>query len=57
MVLMHDAVFGDDIQRLYHLIEDDAFLTKAGARADRAPCPATAYRDAIVQRNAPLAHL
>jgi len=55
MVLMHDAVFGDDIQRLYHLIEDDAFLTKAGGKQTAHRALLTAYRDAIVQRNAPLA--
>ena len=55
MVLMHDAVFGDDIQRLYHLIEDDGFLTKAGGKQTAHRALLTAYRDAIVQRNAPLA--
>jgi len=54
MVLAHDAVFGDDIERLHRLIEDDKLLTKPGGKqtAHRALLPA--YSDAIVSRNAPL---
>ena len=55
MVLAHDAVFGDDIQRLYRLIEDDKLLARAGGRHTAHGALLTAYRDAIVQRNAPLA--
>jgi phosphomannomutase/phosphoglucomutase len=55
MVLAHGAVFGDDIQRLHRLIDDDKLATKPGGSqtAHRALLPA--YRDAIVSRNAPLA--
>src|SRR5437899_11127926 len=55
MVRAHDAVFGDDIQVLYRLIDDDKLVTKAGgtSSAHRALLPA--YKDAIVKRNAPLA--
>ena len=55
MVLAHDAVFGDDIQRLYRLVEDDKLLARAGGRHTAHGALLTAYRDAIVQRNAPLA--
>ncbi|HEY3278920.1 MAG TPA: phosphomannomutase/phosphoglucomutase [Gemmatimonadales bacterium] len=55
MVLAHDAVFGDDIQLLRAMIEGGKLLTKAGGgqTAPRSPLPE--YRNAIVQRNAPLA--
>jgi phosphomannomutase / phosphoglucomutase len=55
MVLAHEAVFGDDIQRLHQLIENDTLITRPGGSqaAPRSPLPD--YRDAIVQRNAPLA--
>jgi phosphomannomutase/phosphoglucomutase len=55
MVLEHDAVFGDDIQRLYRLITDDKLLTRPGGThtAHRGLLPA--YRDAIVRHNGPLA--
>src|SRR2546426_70402 len=55
MVLAHDAVFGEDIQVLYRLINDGKLLTKPGgtSTAHRALLPA--YKDAIVKRNAPLA--
>src|SRR2546426_663820 len=55
MVLAHDAVFGEDIQVLYRLINDGKLVTKPGgtSTAHRALLPA--YKDAIVKRNAPLA--
>jgi phosphomannomutase/phosphoglucomutase len=55
MVLAHDAVFGDDIQRLHRLIEDGKLVTKPGGGQTVARSPLRDYRDAIVQRNAPLA--
>ena len=55
MVLEHNAVFGDDIQRLYRFIEDDKLLTKAGGKQTAHGALLPAYRDAIVSRNGPLA--
>ena len=55
MVLEHNAVFGDDIQRLYRLIEDDKLLTRAGGSHTAHGALLTAYRDAIVRHNGPLA--
>jgi len=55
MVLAHDAVFGDDIQVLYRLINEDKLVTKAGGSTSAHRDLLTAYRKAIVQRNAPLA--
>jgi len=55
MVLAHDAVFGDDIQVLYRLINDGKLVTKAGGTSTAHRALLTAYRDAIVKRNAPLA--
>ncbi|HEV8400601.1 MAG TPA: phosphomannomutase/phosphoglucomutase [Gemmatimonadales bacterium] len=55
MVLEHNAVFGDEIQTLYRLIEDDNLLAKAGGNHTAHRALLTAYRDAIIQRNAPLA--
>jgi phosphomannomutase/phosphoglucomutase len=55
MVLAHDAVFGDEIQRMYRLIEDDKLLVRAGGRHTAHGALLTAYADAIVQRNGPLA--
>ena len=54
MVLAHDAVFGDDIQRLYRLIEDDRLLTRPGGSHTAHRALLTAYSDAIVSRNGPL---
>jgi len=54
MVLTHNAVFGDDIQRLYRLIEDDKLLSKAGGRQTAHGALLPAYGDAIVSRNGPL---
>jgi len=55
MVLAHDAVFGDDIQILYRLIHEDKLAAKAGGSTGAHRDLLTAYRKAIVQRNAPLA--
>jgi len=55
MVLEHNAVFGDDIQRLYRLIEDDKLLTRAGGSHTAHGALLTAYKDAIVRHNGPLA--
>src|SRR5205085_5857014 len=55
MVLAHDAVFGDDIQVLYRLIDDGKLVTKPGGTSTAHRGLLTAYRDAIVKRNAPLA--
>ena len=55
MVLAHDAVFGDDIQILRGLIEDGTLLAKPGGAISAHRALLTAYRQAIVQRNTPLA--
>ncbi|MGH7673262.1 MAG: phosphomannomutase/phosphoglucomutase [Gemmatimonadales bacterium] len=54
LVLAHEPVFGDDIQRLYRLIEDGELMQRDGGRRTAHDVLLTAYRDAIVQRNAPL---
>ena len=55
MVLAHDAVFGDDIQLLYRLITDGKVVSKPGGAITAHGALLTAYSEAIVQRNAPLA--
>ena len=55
MVLAHDAVFGDDIQVLYQLINDGKLTTKPGGSSSVHHALLTAYKDAIIKRNAPLA--
>ena len=55
MVLAHDAVFGDDIQVLYRLIDDGKLLTKSGGSSSTHRDLLEAYKEAIVKRNAPLA--
>lgn len=55
LVLAHEAVFGDDIQRLYRMIEDGKLHARPGGKQTTPHSPLPAYRDAIVQRNAPLA--
>ena len=55
MVLAHDAVFGDTIQELYRLIADDKLVSKPGGTIAAHRDLLTAYKNAIVQRNAPLA--
>jgi phosphomannomutase/phosphoglucomutase len=54
MVLAHDAVFGDDIQRLYRLIVDGGLIERGGGRLTTHDAVLTAYRDAIVRHNGPL---
>jgi phosphomannomutase/phosphoglucomutase len=55
MVLAHDAVFGDDIQRLYKLIDGGTLVTKPGGGEKVHNDLLKAYAKAIVQRNTPLA--
>src|SRR5882762_10554964 len=55
MVLAHDAVFGDDIQILCRLINDDKLVAKPDGTQTVHRGLLTAYSGAIVQRNAPLA--
>ena len=55
MVLAHDAVFGDDIQVLYRLIADGKLVRKPGGSSTTHRDLLSAYKDAIVKRNAPLA--
>src|SRR5712692_2858290 len=45
LVLAHDAVFGDDIQVLYRLINDGKLVTKAGGKSTAHRALLTAYRD------------
>lgn len=55
MVLAHDAVFGDDIQTLYHMIVNDRLRSAVSGQQTADGSVLKAYRDAIVARNAPLA--
>src|SRR5438552_17521406 len=55
MVLAHDAVFGDDIQRLHEMIDRGKLASKSGGSMQTHPNLLAAYREAIVKRNAPLA--
>ncbi len=55
MVLAHEAVFGDEIQGLRELIENEKLVAKSGGTQTAPPSPLPQYRDAIVQRNGPLA--
>jgi phosphomannomutase/phosphoglucomutase len=55
MVLVHEAIFGDDIQRLRVIIEGGKLVTKPGGTQTAPRSPLPAYRDAIVQHNGPLA--
>jgi len=55
MVLEHNAVFGDDIQRLYRLITDDKLVERGGGQRTTHNALLTAYRDAIISHNGPLA--
>jgi phosphomannomutase / phosphoglucomutase len=55
MVLAGEAVYGDDIQRLYALITEDKIARAAGGRRARHDGLLPAYSAAIVQRNTPLA--
>ena len=55
MVLEHNAVFGDEIQRLYTLITEDKLVERGGGQRTTHNALLTAYRDAIVRHNGPLA--
>ena len=55
MVLAHDAVFGNDIQRLHQMIDAGKLVSKPGGAMRTHPNLLAAYRDAIVKRNTPLA--
>src|SRR2546426_6568448 len=55
MVLAHDAVFGDDIQRLHEMIDGGKLASKSGGSMQTHPNLLAAYREAIVKRNAPFA--
>ncbi len=54
MVLANEAVFGDDIQRIYQLIATDRLDRIAGGRRESDSSVLAAYRAAIVRRNTPL---
>jgi len=54
MVLRGEAVFGDDIQRLYQMIATDRLDRAAGGRRSDDSGILAAYRAAIVRRNTPL---
>jgi len=55
MVLSGEAVYGDEIQGLYRMIDEDRLATRAGGEEKKEAGILAAYRDAIVQRNTPLA--
>lgn len=55
MVLRGDAVFGDEIQRLRALIEGGRLRQADGGKQAGEGAVLAAYRDAIVERNRPLA--
>jgi phosphomannomutase / phosphoglucomutase len=55
MVLAHDAVFGEEIQMLYRLIDTDRLVSRSGGGGTSHQGLLAAYAAAIVQRNAPLA--
>ncbi|HET7789950.1 MAG TPA: phosphomannomutase/phosphoglucomutase [Gemmatimonadales bacterium] len=55
MVLAGDAVYGDEIQAMRRLIADGGLEARSGGTHAREGAILPAYRDAIVQRNAPLA--
>src|SRR5436190_20480880 len=55
MVLAHEAVFGDDIQRIHTMIENGKLVARRGGAQTAPPSPFPADRDAVVQRNGPLA--
>src|SRR5216117_1711754 len=55
IVLGGEAVFGDDLHGLREMLEDNLVETRARGGEEREAGILSAYRDAIVQRNAPLA--
>ncbi len=52
---LYFATIGEDIQVLYRLINDGKLATRSGGTITAHGALLTAYREAIVQRNAPLA--
>ena len=54
MVVAHAAIFGDDIQLMGRLINEDRLLIRPGGKRAAHTTLLTEYRDAIVSRNAPL---
>lgn len=55
LVLSGHGIYGDDIQVLYRSIADDGLTRRPGGRETQQAGVLAAYRDAIVQRNTPLA--
>ena len=55
MVLSGLGIYGDDIQALYRSIADDGLTMRPGGQETRETGVLAAYREAIVQRNTPLA--
>ncbi|HYS20452.1 MAG TPA: phosphomannomutase/phosphoglucomutase [Gemmatimonadales bacterium] len=55
LVLGDDAIYGDVIQGLHEMIEDNRTETRTGGRLAAHRSLLTEYRDAILTRNAPLA--
>ena len=55
MVLTHEAIFGEDIQRLYRLIAEDRLRWNGGGTLEEDLTTLDGYRAAIVKHNAPLA--
>jgi phosphomannomutase / phosphoglucomutase len=55
MVLAHEAVFGDEIQRLRAMIEEGRLRREGGGKQTAQGEVLPAYRDAIVRHNGPLA--
>src|SRR5262245_66663930 len=55
MVLAHDAVFGDDIQVLHRLIDEDRLAARPGGTTAAHQNLLVDYRQAIGKRNTPLA--
>jgi phosphomannomutase/phosphoglucomutase len=54
MVLTHEAIYGDDIQRMYQLIAADRLDRAPGGTRASDDSVLPAYREAIVRRNTPL---
>src|SRR5512135_2040190 len=55
MVVSHAAIYGDDIQEMGRLINEDKLLTRAGGGRSKHTTLLPEYRAAIVSRNTPLA--
>ena len=54
MVLAHEAIYGDDIQRMYQVIAGDRLDRASGGTRTTDDSVLPAYREAIVRRNTPL---